>query len=73
MIRVALPAHLRDLAQVEREVHLDVDRPVTQRTVLDALEARFPPLRYTRSLPSGGKCSESLVIGTTYTVSGSCG
>ena len=47
MIRVTLPAHLRDLAQVDREVQLEVDGPVTQRTLLDALEARFPPLRGT--------------------------
>lgn len=47
MIRVALPAHLRALAQVEGEVHLEVDGPVTQRAVLDALEARWPALRGT--------------------------
>lgn len=44
MIRVVLPAHLRKLAQVEREVSLDVDGAVTQRSVLDALEARYPML-----------------------------
>ena len=47
MIRVVLPAHLRTLARVEGEVRLDVDGPVTQRTVLDALEARHPMLRGT--------------------------
>ncbi|HVQ86689.1 MAG TPA: MoaD/ThiS family protein [Actinomycetes bacterium] len=47
MIRVALPAHLRRLAKVEGEVELDVDGPVTQRAVLDALETRFPVLRGT--------------------------
>jgi hypothetical protein len=47
MIRVVLPAHLRRLAHVEREVQLDVEGPVTQRTVLDALEARYPMLRGT--------------------------
>lgn len=47
MIRVVLPAHLRTLAGVEREVALDVGGPVTQRTVLDALEARHPELRGT--------------------------
>jgi hypothetical protein len=47
MIRVVLPAHLRKLARVEREVTLDVDGPVTQRAVLDALEARYPMLRGT--------------------------
>jgi sulfur-carrier protein len=47
MIRVGLPAHLRKLAQVEREVELDVVGPITQRAVLDALEARYPMLRGT--------------------------
>jgi len=44
MIRVVLPAHLRNLAHVEGEVALAVEGPVTQRTVLDALEARYPML-----------------------------
>ena len=44
MIRVVLPAHLRNLARVGDEVQLDVDAPVTQRSVLDALEARYPML-----------------------------
>jgi sulfur-carrier protein len=44
MIRVTLPAHLRKLAHVDGEVKLDVDAPVTQRSVLDALEARYPML-----------------------------
>ena len=47
MIRVLLPAHLRTLARVGSEVSLDVDGPVTQRTVLDALEASYPTLRGT--------------------------
>jgi len=47
MIRVVLPAHLRTLARVDGEVKLDVDGPVTQRAVLDALEARYPMLRGT--------------------------
>lgn len=47
MIRVVLPAHLRTLARVDREVSLDVAGPVTQRSVLDALEARYPTLRGT--------------------------
>jgi sulfur-carrier protein len=47
MIRVALPAHLRTLAQVNGEVELDVTGEVTQRAVLDALEARYPMLRGT--------------------------
>ncbi len=47
MIRVVLPAHLRTLAQVQGEVQLDVDGQVTQRLVLDALEARYPVLRGT--------------------------
>ena len=44
MIRVVLPAHLRKLARTDREVRLHVEGPVTQRTVLDALEARYPML-----------------------------
>jgi molybdopterin converting factor small subunit len=47
MIRVVLPAHLRTLAQVKGEVQLQVDGQVTQRSVLDALEARYPMLRGT--------------------------
>jgi hypothetical protein len=47
MIRVILPQHLRTLAQVQGEVELGVERPVTQRSVLDALEARYPMLRGT--------------------------
>jgi len=47
MIRVALPYHLRNLAHVGDEVTLEVEGPVTQRTVLDALEARYPMLRGT--------------------------
>ncbi len=45
MIRVVLPAHLRTLAAVNGEVRLDVEVPVTQRSVLDALEACYPVLR----------------------------
>lgn len=45
MIRVVLPAHLRTLARVTGEVTLDLEGPVTQRSVLDALEARYPVLR----------------------------
>jgi molybdopterin converting factor small subunit len=47
MIRVALPAHLRKLAQVDGEVKLDVEGQVTQCSILDALEARYPMLRGT--------------------------
>jgi molybdopterin synthase sulfur carrier subunit len=47
MIRVVLPAHLRTLARVDSEVNLDVASPVTQRAILDALEARYPMLRGT--------------------------
>ncbi len=47
MIRVVLPAHLRTLARVEGEVELQVEGPVTQRSILDALEARYPMLRGT--------------------------
>jgi molybdopterin synthase sulfur carrier subunit len=47
MIRLILPPHLRTLAQVRGDVELDVEHPVTQRSVLDALEARYPMLRGT--------------------------
>jgi len=47
MIRVALPFHLRNLARVGNEVELEVPPPVTQRSVFDALEARYPMLRGT--------------------------
>jgi sulfur-carrier protein len=47
MIRVILPAHLRKLAQVDGEVQVEVAGVVTQRTVLDAVEARYPMLRGT--------------------------
>ena len=47
MIRVGLPAHLRKLARVDREVTLEVEGQATQRSVLDALEARYPMLRGT--------------------------
>ena len=47
MIRVVLPVHLRTLANVGREVTVDVQGEVTQRSVLDALEARYPMLRGT--------------------------
>jgi sulfur-carrier protein len=43
--RVVLPAHLRTLARVEGEVTLDLEGPVTQRAILDALEVRYPALR----------------------------
>jgi len=47
MIRVELPQHLRNLAQVGAEVQIEVPGAVTQRSVLDALEARYPMLRGT--------------------------
>lgn len=47
MIRVVLPAHLRTLAQVDGEVQVEVSGTVTTRSVLDALEARYPVLRGT--------------------------
>ncbi|HEV3276811.1 MAG TPA: MoaD/ThiS family protein [Terriglobia bacterium] len=47
MIRVELPYHLRKLAQVDGEVQLEIEGPVTQRSLLDALEARYPVLRGT--------------------------
>ncbi|HUN88988.1 MAG TPA: MoaD/ThiS family protein [Terriglobales bacterium] len=47
MIRVVIPAHLKTLAKVDGEIKLDVSPPVTQRSVLDALEARYPVLQGT--------------------------
>jgi sulfur-carrier protein len=47
VIRVVLPAHLRTLASVDGEVRLEVEGHVTQRSVLDALEARYPMLQGT--------------------------
>lgn len=47
MIRVVLPTHLRTLARVDGEVHLEVQAPITQESVLDAVEERFPMLRGT--------------------------
>ncbi len=47
MIRVMLPAHLRTLARTGAEVRLEIEGPITQRAILDALEARYPMLRGT--------------------------
>ena len=47
MIRVLLPAHLRTLARLKGELELQVEAPITQRSVLDALEASYPMLRGT--------------------------
>ena len=57
MIRVVLPAHLRNLAGVDKEVLVDLadGAPVTQRTILDALEAAHPALRGTMREHGGGK------------------
>jgi len=45
MIRVKIPYHLRTLAQIDGELQLEIPGPVTQRTVVDAIEARYPMLR----------------------------
>jgi len=55
MIRVVLPSHVRRLASVDGEVHLDVAGDVTQASVLDALEARYPMLRGTIRDQESGK------------------
>jgi molybdopterin synthase sulfur carrier subunit len=47
MIRVALPPHLRTLARIDGELQLELKAPVSQRSVLDALEAHYPMLRGT--------------------------
>ena len=63
MIRVVLPAHLQTLAQVPREVRLDVDTPVTQRRLLDALEARYKE-------PFAPVGEETLAGGLSNTIAG---
>ena len=55
MIRVVLPAHLRTLARVDGEVELQIDGPVTQASVLDALEAKYPMLCGTIRHHHGGQ------------------
>ena len=55
MIRVLLPAHLRQLAHCDREVSLSVESEVTQRAVLDALEQQYPVLRGTLRDPETGR------------------
>jgi molybdopterin converting factor small subunit len=55
MIRVLLPAHLRQLAHCDREVSLSVEPEVTQRAVLDALEQQYPVLRGTLRDPETGR------------------
>jgi molybdopterin synthase sulfur carrier subunit len=55
MIRVLLPAHLRQLAQCDREVSVSVESEVTQRAVLDALELQYPALRGTLRDPGTGR------------------
>ena len=54
MIRVALPSHLRALARIDGEVHLDIVGPITQRSVLDELETLYPALRGTIRGHDGG-------------------
>ena len=55
MIRVVLPAHLRKLAHVDGEVSLAIAGQITQRSILDALEARYPMLRGTIRDHANGK------------------
>ncbi|HSJ26626.1 MAG TPA: MoaD/ThiS family protein [Acidimicrobiia bacterium] len=55
MIRVILPYHLRNLAGTGREVEIEVEGPVTQRTILDELERRYPVLRGTIRDHDGAK------------------
>ncbi len=55
MIRVVLPAHLRALARIDGEVELDVTGQITQCSVLDALEERYPMLRGTIRNHDGGQ------------------
>jgi hypothetical protein len=55
MIRVVLPFHLRNLAQVGGEVQLEIEGEITQRSLLDALEAKYPVLRGTIRDHGSGK------------------
>jgi hypothetical protein len=55
MIRVLIPYHLRTLANAGSEVQLDVEAPITQRSILDALETRYPTLRGTIRDQATGK------------------
>ncbi|HSN75102.1 MAG TPA: MoaD/ThiS family protein [Anaerolineae bacterium] len=55
MIRVVLPHHLRTLVGVRKEVELEIEGPVTQAALLDALEARYPTLRGTIRDPATGQ------------------
>jgi hypothetical protein len=55
VIRVHLPAHLRTLAQIPGELLVEVEGPVTQRTILDAIEAKHPVLRGTMRDHDGRK------------------
>ncbi len=55
MIVVVLPAHLRTLAGVSGDVHLEVDGPVTRDSILDAVEGRYPMLRGTIRAHVGGE------------------
>ena len=55
MILVVLPAHLRSLAGISGDVQLEIDGPVTRKTILDALEVRFPMLRGTIREHVGGE------------------
>lgn len=47
MIHVVLPAHLRNVARIPADIALEIEGPVTQRSIIDALEAAYPPLRGT--------------------------
>ena len=47
MIRIVLPQHLRVLANVDREIQIDVAQPVTQRAIINAIEAKYPVLKGT--------------------------
>lgn len=55
MIRIVLPAHLKNLAHISGEIQLEMAGPITQRQVLDALEARYPMLRGTMRDHSTGQ------------------
>ena len=68
MIRVTLPHHLRQLANVNGEIALQVEVPITQRSILDALEARYPMLCGTIRDHTTHDCFSVLCVGSSQLI-----